>query len=475
MLNIKNQHLLSFMVTEANNAVAVTNPATGELVGHAPISSQAELANAIERAHVAQKEWAKVPAKSRAASLHRWHQLILENKEDLARIMTIEQGKPLSEATGEVVYGASFIEWFAEEAKRTYGDSIPSTVAGKRLVTIKQPIGVACAITPWNFPIAMITRKAAPALAAGCSFVVKPSDETPLSAFAVVELAYQAGIPKDLLQVVLGDSPEQIGELFTSHPRIKKISFTGSTRVGSILMAQAAKGIKRTSMELGGNAPFIVFDDADIDAAVQGAMASKFRNAGQTCVCANRFYVHSKVYDEFVAKFDQAVQQLKIGNGLDEGVTIGPVVSQNAKNNIQALIDRAVEQGATPVTPTQELDGLFLQPVILKNVKHSMDIVQQEIFGPVAPVMQFETDKELIEMANDTIYGLASYFYSQNIHRVWNIAEALEYGMVGINDGLISTEVAPFGGVKQSGIGREGAKEGIDEYMDIKYLCFGSN
>ncbi|KPL97216.1 NAD-dependent succinate-semialdehyde dehydrogenase [Vibrio splendidus] len=475
MLNIKNQHLLSFMVTEANNAVAVTNPATGELVGHAPISSQAELANAIERAHVAQKEWAKVPAKSRAASLHRWHQLILENKEDLARIMTIEQGKPLAEATGEVVYGASFIEWFAEEAKRTYGDSIPSTVAGKRLVTIKQPIGVACAITPWNFPIAMITRKAAPALAAGCSFVVKPSDETPLSAFAVVELAYQAGIPKDLLQVVLGDSPEQIGELFTSHPRIKKISFTGSTRVGSILMAQAAKGIKRTSMELGGNAPFIVFDDADIDAAVQGAMASKFRNAGQTCVCANRFYVHSKVYDEFVAKFDQAVQQLKIGNGLDEGVTIGPVVSQNAKNNIQALIDRAVEQGATPVTPTQELDGLFLQPVILKNVKHSMDIVQQEIFGPVAPVMQFETDEELIEMANDTIYGLASYFYSQNIHRVWNIAEALEYGMVGINDGLISTEVAPFGGVKQSGIGREGAKEGIDEYMDIKYLCFGSN
>ncbi|MEZ9474454.1 NAD-dependent succinate-semialdehyde dehydrogenase [Vibrio splendidus] len=475
MLNIKNQHLLSFMVTEANNAVAVTNPATGELVGHAPISSQAELANAIERAHVAQKEWAKVPAKSRAASLHRWHQLIIENKEDLARIMTIEQGKPLAEATGEVVYGASFIEWFAEEAKRTYGDSIPSTVAGKRLVTIKQPIGVACAITPWNFPIAMITRKAAPALAAGCSFVVKPSDETPLSAFAVVELAYQAGIPKDLLQVVLGESPEQVGTLFTSHPLIKKISFTGSTRVGSILMAQAAQGIKRTSMELGGNAPFIVFDDADIDAAVQGAMASKFRNAGQTCVCANRFYVHSKVYDEFVAKFDQAVQQLKIGNGLDESVTIGPVVSQNAKNNIQALIDRAVEQGATPVTPTQELDGLFLQPVILKNVKHSMDIVQQEIFGPVAPVMQFETDEELIEMANDTIYGLASYFYSQNIHRVWNIAEALEYGMVGINDGLISTEVAPFGGVKQSGIGREGAKEGIDEYMDIKYLCFGSN
>ena len=473
MLEINNQRLLSFMVTEANNAVAVTNPATGELIGHAPISSEAELDSAIERAHIAQKEWAKIPAKSRAAILKAWHQLILENKDDLAHLMTIEQGKPLAEAAGEVVYGASFIEWFAEEAKRTYGDSIPSTAGDKRLVTIKQPIGVACAITPWNFPIAMITRKAAPALAAGCSFIVKPSDETPLSAFAVVELAYQAGIPKDLLQVVLGDSPEQIGELFTSHPLIKKISFTGSTRVGSILMAQAAKGIKRTSMELGGNAPFVVFDDADIDAAVQGAMASKFRNAGQTCVCANRFYIHSKVHDEFVAKFDQAVQQLKIGNGLDEGVNIGPVISERAKQNIQGLIDRAIEQGAQPVTPTQELAGLFIQPVILKDVKHDMDIVQQEIFGPVAPVRKFDSDEELIEMANDTIYGLASYFYSQNIHRVWKVAEALEYGMVGINDGLISTEVAPFGGVKQSGIGREGAKEGIDEYMDIKYLCFG--
>lgn len=475
MLKINNKQLLSFMVTEVDSAVAVTNPATGEVIGYAPISTEAELDNAIKRAHVAQKEWAKVPAKTRAALLNNWYKLILENKDDLARLMTMEQGKPLAEATGEVVYGASFIEWFAEEAKRTYGDSIPSTAADKRLVTIKQPIGVACAITPWNFPVAMITRKAAPALAAGCSFVVKPSDETPLSAFAVVKLAYQAGIPEDLIQVVLGNSPEQIGELFTSHPLIKKISFTGSTRVGSILMAQAAKGIKRTSMELGGNAPFIVFDDADIDAAVQGAMASKFRNAGQTCVCANRFYVHSKVHDEFVAKFDQAVQQLKIGNGLDEGVTMGPVISLSAKNNIQALINRAIEQGAAPVTPTQLLDGQFIQPVILKDVKHSMDIVQQEIFGPVAPVMKFDTDEELIEMANDTIYGLASYFYSQNIHRVWKVAEELEYGMVGINDGLISTEVAPFGGVKQSGIGREGAKEGIDEYMDIKYLCFGGN
>ena len=475
MLKINNKQLLSFMMTEADSAVAVTNPATGELIGYAPISTEVELDNAIKRANIAQKEWAKVPAKTRAALLNNWYKLILENKDDLARLMTMEQGKPLAEATGEIVYGASFIEWFAEEAKRTYGDSIPSTAADKRLVTIKQPIGVACAITPWNFPVAMITRKAAPALAAGCSFIVKPSDETPLSAFAVVKLAYQAGIPEDLIQVVLGNSPEQIGELFTSHPLIKKISFTGSTRVGSILMAQAAKSIKRTSMELGGNAPFIVFDDADIDAAVQGAMASKFRNAGQTCVCANRFYIHSKVHDEFVAKFDQAVQQLKVGNGLDEGVNIGPVISERAKQNIQGLIDRAIEQGAQPVTPTQLLDGQFIHPVILKDVKHDMDIVQQEIFGPVAPVMKFDSDEELIEMANDTIYGLASYFYSQNIHRVWKVAEALEYGMVGINDGLISTEVAPFGGVKQSGIGREGAKEGIDEYMDIKYLCFGGN
>ncbi|NOH27341.1 NAD-dependent succinate-semialdehyde dehydrogenase [Vibrio mediterranei] len=475
MQQINNKSLLSFMVTAADNAVAVTNPATGELVGHAPISSEPELMDAIERAHVAQKEWAKVPAKSRAVLLNRWYQLILENKDDLARIMTVEQGKPLAEAAGEVLYGASFIEWFAEEAKRTYGDSIPGPTADKRLVTIKQPIGVACAITPWNFPIAMITRKAGPALAAGCSFIVKPSDSTPLSAFAIVELAYQAGIPKDALQVVLGESSRKIGAIFTSHPLIRKLSFTGSTQVGSVLMQQAAKDIKRTSMELGGNAPFIVFDDSDIDAAVQGAMASKFRNAGQTCVCANRFYVHSKVYDEFVTKFDAAVQQLKVGNGLDEGVNIGPVINASAKQGIQTLIDRAVEQGAVPVTPLKQLDGLFMQPVVLKDVKHSMDIVQEEIFGPVAPVIRFDTDEELVEMANDTIYGLASYFYSQNIHRVWKVAEALEYGMVGINEGIISTEVAPFGGVKQSGIGREGAKQGIDEYMDVKYLCFGGN
>ncbi|MDK9743825.1 NAD-dependent succinate-semialdehyde dehydrogenase [Vibrio sp. B516a] len=475
MQQIQNQSLVSFMVANPQQGIAVTNPATGELLGYAPVSSENDILNGIERASVAQKEWSALTAKTRAGMLNLWFQLLLENKADLGRLMTLEQGKPLAEAQGEVLYGASFIEWFAEEAKRTYGETIPAPSADKRLVTIKQPIGVACAITPWNFPIAMITRKAGPALAAGCSFVVKPSESTPLSAFAVAELAYQAGIPRDVLQVVLGENSRQVGAIFTSHPLIRKLSFTGSTQVGSVLLQQSAADIKRTSMELGGNAPFIVFDDADIDAAVAGAMASKFRNAGQTCVCANRFYVHSKVYDEFVAKFDAAVQQLKVGNGLEEGVNIGPVISESAKQGIQALIDGAIEQGAKPVSELKKLDGLFMQPVVLKDVTHDMKIVSEEIFGPVAPVIRFDSDEQLVEMANDTIYGLASYFYSQNIHRVWKIAEALEYGMVGINEGMISTEVAPFGGVKQSGIGREGAKQGIDEYMDVKYLCFGGN
>jgi succinate-semialdehyde dehydrogenase / glutarate-semialdehyde dehydrogenase len=475
MQQITNQSLLSFMVLNQDQGIAVSNPATGEILGYAPVSSEHDILDGVERASVAQKEWALLPAKTRSGLLQKWYQLLLENKEDLGRLMTLEQGKPWAEAQGEVLYGASFIEWFAEEAKRTYGETIPAPSGDKRLVTIKQPIGIACAITPWNFPIAMITRKAGPALAAGCSFIVKPSESTPLSAFAVAELAHQAGIPRDVLQVVLGANSRQVGGIFTSHPLIRKLSFTGSTQVGRVLMQQSANDIKRTSMELGGNAPFIVFDDADIDAAVLGAMASKFRNAGQTCVCANRFYVHNKVYDEFVEKFDAAVQQLKVGNGLEEGVNVGPVISESAKQGIQSLINGAIEQGAKPVTEPRTLDGLFMQPVVLKNVTHDMDIVSQEIFGPVAPVIKFDDDQQLIEMANDTIYGLASYFYSQNIHRVWKIAEALEYGMVGINEGMISTEVAPFGGVKQSGIGREGAKQGIDEYMSIKYLCFGGN
>ncbi len=475
MQQITNQSLLSFMVLNQDQGIAVSNPATGEILGYAPVSSEHDILDGVERASFAQKEWALLPAKTRSGLLQKWYQLLLDNKEDLGRLMTLEQGKPWAEAQGEVLYGASFIEWFAEEAKRTYGETIPAPSSDKRLVTIKQPIGVACAITPWNFPIAMITRKAGPALAAGCSFIVKPSESTPLSAFAVAELAYQAGIPRDVLQVVLGANSRQVGGIFTSHPLIRKLSFTGSTQVGRVLMQQSANDIKRTSMELGGNAPFIVFDDADIDAAVLGAMASKFRNAGQTCVCANRFYVHNKVYDEFVEKFDAAVQQLKVGNGLEEGVNVGPVISESAKQGIQSLIDGAIKQGAKPVTEPKTLDGLFMQPVVLKNVTHDMDIISQEIFGPVAPVIKFDDDQQLIEMANDTIYGLASYFYSQNIHRVWKIAEALEYGMVGINEGMISTEVAPFGGVKQSGIGREGAKQGIDEYMSIKYLCFGGN
>ncbi|MCG9681349.1 NAD-dependent succinate-semialdehyde dehydrogenase [Vibrio sp. Isolate23] len=473
MQQIGNQSLVSFMVSDQDRSVAVYNPAAQELLGYAPISTQEEIEQGIVRAHNAQKEWAKLTGKQRAAILQRWFRLLVENQDDLSRLMTLEQGKPLAEAKGEVLYGASFVEWFAEEAKRTYGETIPAPTPDKRMVTIKQPVGVASAITPWNFPIAMITRKAAPALAAGCSFIVKPAELTPLCAFAVAELAYQSGIPRDLLQVVLGERASDVGELFTSHPLIRKLSFTGSTRVGSLLMQQSAHDIKRTSMELGGNAPFIVFDDADIDAAVAGAVASKFRNAGQTCVCANRFYVHRDVYDEFVAKFDEAVKQLKLGNGLEEGVNIGPVISQAAKEGIESLIQGAIEQGAQPVSPIVSQSGQFIAPVILKNVTQEMDIVSKEIFGPVAPILAFESNEELIEMANDTIYGLAAYFYSDNIRRIWTVAEALEYGMVGINDGIISSEVAPFGGVKQSGIGREGAKQGIDEYMDVKYLCFG--
>ncbi|NRF14391.1 NAD-dependent succinate-semialdehyde dehydrogenase [Vibrio coralliilyticus] len=473
MQQIGNQSLVSFMVSDQDRSIAVYNPATQELLGYAPVSTQEEIEQGIVRAHNAQKEWAKLTGKQRAVILQGWFRLLVENQDDLSRLMTLEQGKPLAEAKGEVLYGASFVEWFAEESKRTYGETIPAPTPDKRMVTIKQPVGVASAITPWNFPIAMITRKAAPALAAGCSFVVKPAELTPLSAFAVVELAYQAGIPRDVLQVVVGESAPEVGALFTSHPLIRKLSFTGSTHVGSLLMQQSAHDIKRTSMELGGNAPFIVFDDADIDAAVAGAVASKFRNAGQTCVCANRFYVHRNVYDEFVSKFDEAVKQLKLGNGLEEGVNIGPVISQAAKEGIERLIDGAIEQGAQPVSPIVPQSGQFIAPVILKNVTQEMDIVSKEIFGPVAPVLAFESDEELIEMANDTIYGLAAYFYSDNIRRIWKVAEALEYGMVGINDGIISSEVAPFGGVKQSGIGREGAKQGIDEYMDVKYLCFG--
>ncbi|UJF17446.1 NAD-dependent succinate-semialdehyde dehydrogenase [Vibrio sp. SS-MA-C1-2] len=476
MQQIKNKQLLTFLVSEeSENHIKVTNPATGELVGCVPYLSETEIVDVIEKSNIAQKEWAAISLKQRSTLLTRWYELLIENQDDLARLMTLEQGKPLAEAKGEVIYGASFIQWFAEEAKRTYGNTIPAGTSDKKLMTIKQPLGVACAITPWNFPIAMITRKAGPALAAGCSFIVKPAELTPLSAYAVVELAYQAGIPKDVLQVVMGEKASAVGGIFTSHPLIKKLSFTGSTPVGRLLMEQCASTVKRTSMELGGNAPFIVFDDADLDQAVTGAIASKYRNAGQTCVCANRFYVHDAVYDQFIAKFDAAVSKLSVGNGLDEGIMVGPVVEQKAKDKIQQLINRTLEQGASLTSEMKALPGLFMAPVILRDVTHNMDIVQEEIFGPVAPVIRFSNDEELITMANDTIYGLAAYFYSQNIHRIFKISESLEYGMIGINEGIISTEVAPFGGVKQSGIGREGGKEGIEEYLDVKYLCFGNN
>lgn len=473
MQSIQNPSLLSFLCEPSEKTLAVTNPATGEVIGHIATQSKAEIETAIERSHEAQCYWKKRTAKERAAVLRRWFQLMMDNQRDLARIMTLEQGKPLAEAMGEVAYGASFIEWFAEEAKRVYGDVIPAPMSDRRLATIKQPVGVTAAITPWNFPIAMITRKAAPALAAGCSMIAKPANLTPLSAYAVAELAYQAGIPRDLFTLVVNASSSMVGEVFCSHPKIRKLSFTGSTQVGRLLLAQCANDIKRTSMELGGNAPFIVFDDADIDKAVQGAVASKFRNAGQTCVCANRFYVQDSVYETFVDKFVAAVKALKVGNGLDDGVVIGPVIEQKAKESIEHIIAHAKQEGATVACGDTQQSGLFVSPTVLTEVRQDMDIVKQEIFGPVAPVIRFNSDEELIEMANDTIYGLASYFYSRDIGRIWKVAEALEYGMVGINEGVISTEVAPFGGVKQSGLGREGAKQGMDEFLDVKYLCFG--
>jgi succinate-semialdehyde dehydrogenase/glutarate-semialdehyde dehydrogenase len=473
MDKIVNKKLLRVTCPQNEDAIAILNPATNDILTYIPSVQPTEISHLIEKSKQAQKLWQERPAAERCAILRRWYDLVVENSDDLARIMTLEQGKPLQEAKGEVLYGASFIQWFAEEGKRTYGDTIPSPTANKRLLTIKQPVGVAAAITPWNFPIAMITRKAAPALAAGCSFIVKPANQTPLSAYATAELAYEAGLPKELLIVVNNHSSVAVGDIFCSHKDIKKLSFTGSTEVGRHLIKQCADTIKKTSMELGGNAPFIVFDDADIDAAVAGAIASKFRNAGQTCVCANRFYIQDAVYDEFIEKFTRAVAELKIGNGVEPGVNIGPLIDAKAKNSVMGYIAQAVKQGAKIAWGGQSLDGLFVEPTVLTDVSHTMDIVQTEIFGPIAPVIRFTDDDDLIQKANDTIYGLASYFYTNTLQRAFRIAEQLEYGMVGINEGIISNEVAPFGGVKQSGFGREGAKQGIDEYLNVKYLCFG--
>ncbi|WP_286869056.1 MULTISPECIES: NADP-dependent succinate-semialdehyde dehydrogenase [unclassified Herbaspirillum] len=452
----------------------VYNPANGNLLGSVPMMGAAETRRAIEAANAAWPAWKKKTAKERSVILRRWYELMMANADDLALIMTAEQGKPLAEAKGEIGYAASFIEWFAEEGKRTYGDTIPSPSPSNRIVVIKEAIGVCAAITPWNFPAAMITRKAGPALAAGCPMVLKPAEATPFSALALAVLAERAGIPAGVFSVVTG-SAKDIGGEMTSNPIVRKISFTGSTGVGKLLMEQSASSIKKLSLELGGNAPFIVFDDADLDAAVEGAIASKYRNAGQTCVCANRLYVQDGVYDAFAAKLVEAVKKLKVGDGMENGVTQGPLINEQAVKKVEQHIADAVSKGARVLLGGKRhaLGHSFFEPTVLADVTPAMQVAREETFGPMAPLFRFKTDEEAVALANDTEFGLASYFYSRDIGRIWRVAEGLESGMVGINTGLISNEVAPFGGVKQSGLGREGSHFGIDDYLVVKYLCMG--
>ncbi|PHV39595.1 NADP-dependent succinate-semialdehyde dehydrogenase [Janthinobacterium sp. BJB304] len=452
----------------------VRNPATGEVIGHVPVMGTQETRNAISAANAAWPAWRKKTAKDRAAVLRRWNDLILENADDLALIMTAEQGKPLLEAKGEVQYAASFIEWFAEEGKRVAGDTLQSPWPDRRIVVTKEPIGVCAAITPWNFPAAMITRKAGPALAAGCPMLVKPAGMTPFSALALAVLAERAGVPAGVFNVITGSSQE-IGDEMTSNPLVRKLSFTGSTEVGRMLMRQCAPTIKKLSLELGGNAPFIVFDDADLDAAVEGAIASKYRNAGQTCVCANRLYVQDGVYEAFAQKLVTAVQKLKVGNGADEGVTQGPLIEEKAVKKVEQHVADALAKGGRLLLGGKRhaLGHNFFQPTVIADVTSDMLVASEETFGPLAPLFRFKTDEEVIALANNTEFGLASYFYSRDIGRIWKVAEGLESGMVGVNTGLISTEVAPFGGVKQSGLGREGSSYGIDDYLVIKYICMG--
>lgn len=454
--------------------LVVHNPASAERLGTVPKMSRAETRRAIEAAERALPAWRALTAKERAAKLRKWFELIMANQEDLARLMTQEQGKPLSESRGEIAYAASFIEWFAEEAKRVYGDTIPGHQPDKRLIVIKQPIGVTAAITPWNFPSAMITRKAGPALAAGCTMVLKPASQTPYSALALAALAEQAGIPAGVFSVVTGSAGEVGGEL-TSNPMVRKLTFTGSTEIGRQLMAECAHDIKKVSLELGGNAPFIVFDDADLDKAVEGALISKYRNNGQTCVCANRLYVQEAVYEAFVEKLKVAVAKLNVGNGLEDGITTGPLIDSKAVAKVQEHISDALAKGAKVVSGGQPhaLGGTFFEPTILVDVPKDAAVAKEETFGPLAPIFRFKDEAEVIALANDTEFGLASYFYARDLSRVFRVAEALEYGMVGINTGLISNEVAPFGGVKASGLGREGSKYGIEDYLEIKYLCLG--
>jgi succinate-semialdehyde dehydrogenase/glutarate-semialdehyde dehydrogenase len=461
---------------EADNGKSfpVTNPATGEILAQVPEMGAAETRRAIEAAKGAWPAWRRKTAKERAALLRKWYELMMANLDDLAWIMTAEQGKPLAESKGEIGYAASFIEWFAEEGKRVYGDTIPSPWNDRRLVVIKEPIGVCCAITPWNFPAAMITRKAGPALAAGCTMVVKPAESTPLSAFALAVLAERAGIPAGVFNVLTG-TPRAIGGEMTSNPDVRKITFTGSTEIGRLLMRQSADTIKKMSLELGGNAPLIVFDDADLDAAVEGAIISKFRNAGQTCVCANRLYVQDAVYDAFAEKLVSAVRQLKVGNGFEPDVLQGPLIDEDAVEKAEDHISDAVSQGGRVLLggKRHSLGGTFFEPTVLADVTAKMKIAREETFGPVAPLFRFYKEEEAVQLSNDTEFGLASYFFGRDIGRIWRVAEQLEYGMVGINTGMISNEVAPFGGVKQSGLGREGSHYGIDEFLEVKYLCFG--
>ena len=456
---------------------AVDNPASGEVIAQVSNLGATEAEEAIAAAEAALPAWRSKTAKERSIILRRWFDLIVANSDDLARILTLEQGKPLAEAKGEVAYGASFLEWFAEEAKRVAGSIPASTWSDKRMLVLKQPIGVCAAITPWNFPIAMITRKIAPALAAGCTIVIKPAEQTPLSALALAELSRQAGIPAGVINVITGDATQSvaIGKALCESPIVRHLSFTGSTEVGRILMAQCAPTIKKLSLELGGHAPFIVFEDADIDAAVAGAMASKYRNAGQTCVCANRFYVHSKVIDAFTERFAKAVKTLTVGNGLDAGVMQGPLIDGAALAKVEEHVADALAKGAKLVTGGKlaAIGGHFYEPTILSNVTTAMRISSEETFGPVAPIMAFDDDADVVRMANQSQYGLASYFYSRDIGRIWRVAEALEYGIVGVNSGAVSNEVGPFGGVKQSGLGREGSIWGMDEYLEMKYVCVG--
>ena len=462
----------TWLDADSGLTIKVNNPATGEIIGSVPKMGAVETRRAIEAADRALPAWRSLTAKERATRLRRWFDLLMENQDDLGRLMTMEQGKPLAEAKGEIAYAASFIEWFAEEGKRVYGDTIPGHQADKRILVMKQPIGVTAAITPWNFPAAMITRKAGPALAAGCTMVIKPASQTPFSALALMVLAERAGIPKGVVSVVTGSAGEVGGEL-TGNPLVRKLSFTGSTEIGRQLMQECAKDIKKVSLELGGNAPFIVFDDADLDAAVEGALASKYRNAGQPCVCANRLYVQEGVYDAFAEKLKAAVAKLKIGNGLEDGITTGPLIDEKAVAKVKEHIDDAVSKGATVLSGGKALGGNFFEPTILLNVPKTAAVAKEETFGPLAPLFRFKDEADVIAQSNDTEFGLASYFYARDLGRVFRVAEALEYGIVGVNTGIISTEVAPFGGIKASGLGREGSKYGIEDYLEIKYVCLG--